>query len=90
VIIATGDHVRTARDALHFSRLMDRFVQNRRRFVGSDLEYSAAVEPRRRSAGRTGNGAAHRGGPMSNGRGNISNYATLLFGPGMIADRPWV
>ena len=46
------DYVRAARDALHFSRPVDRFVQNLRRFVGWDVQYLAAVEPQRR-LGRT-------------------------------------
>jgi hypothetical protein len=44
------DYVRAARDALHFSQLVDRFVQNLRRFVGWDVQYFAAVEPQRRLA----------------------------------------
>ncbi|MBW8485109.1 replication initiator [Actinomadura parmotrematis] len=44
------DYVRAARDALHFSKLVDRFVQNLRRFVGYDVQYFAAVEPQRRLA----------------------------------------
>jgi hypothetical protein len=44
------DYVRAARDAIHFSRLVDRFVQNLRRFVGWDVQYFAAVEPQRRLA----------------------------------------
>ena len=44
------DYRRAARDAIHFSRLVDRFVQNLRRFVGWDVQYFAAVEPQRRLA----------------------------------------
>jgi integrase len=44
------DYVRAARDAIHFSRLVDRFVQNLRRFVGWDVQYFATVEPQRRLA----------------------------------------
>ncbi|TDD14971.1 replication initiation protein [Actinomadura sp. KC06] len=44
------DYVRAARDALHFSKLVDRFVQNLRRFVGYDVQYFATVEPQRRLA----------------------------------------
>ena len=44
------DYVRAARDAIHFSRLVDRFVQNLRRYVGWDVQYFAAVEPQRRLA----------------------------------------
>ncbi|GAA4618144.1 hypothetical protein GCM10023195_81340 [Actinoallomurus liliacearum] len=47
---ATYDYRRAARDALHFSKLVDRFVQNLRRFVGYDVQYFAAVEPQRRLA----------------------------------------
>ncbi|MEU6745973.1 replication initiator [Spirillospora sp. NPDC046719] len=46
----TYDYTRAARDALHFSKLVDRFVQNLRRFVGYDVQYFAAVEPQRRLA----------------------------------------
>jgi hypothetical protein len=44
------DYGRAARDAVHFGRLVDRFVQNLRRFVGWDVQYFAAVEPQRRLA----------------------------------------
>jgi hypothetical protein len=44
------DYRRAARDALHFSKLVDRFVQNLRRFVGWDVQYFATVEPQRRLA----------------------------------------
>ncbi|GAA0568729.1 replication initiator [Actinomadura livida] len=44
------DYTRAARDALHFSKLIDRFVQNLRRFVGHDVQYFATVEPQRRLA----------------------------------------
>jgi hypothetical protein len=44
------DYRRAARDALHFSKLVDRFVQNLRRLVGYDVQYFAAVEPQRRLA----------------------------------------
>lgn len=44
------DYRGAARDALHFSKLVDRFVQNLRRFVGFDVQYFAAVEPQRRLA----------------------------------------
>ncbi|MEV5825213.1 replication initiator [Spirillospora sp. NPDC052242] len=44
------DYARAARDALHFSKLVDRFVQNLRRFVGHDVQYFATVEPQRRLA----------------------------------------
>lgn len=44
------DYRRAARDAVHFSKLVDRFIQNLRRFVGYDVQYFAAVEPQRRLA----------------------------------------
>ena len=47
---ATYDYGRAARDALHFSALFDRFIQNLRRFCGYDVQYFAAVEPQRRLA----------------------------------------
>lgn len=47
---ASYDYRRAARDALHFSKLVDRFVQNLRRLVGFDVQYFAAVEPQRRLA----------------------------------------
>ncbi len=46
----TYDYRRAARDALHFPKLIDRFVQNLRRFVGHDVQYFAVVEPQRRLA----------------------------------------
>jgi hypothetical protein len=47
---STYDYVRAARDALHFSKLVDRFVQNLRRFLGWEVQYFATVEPQRRLA----------------------------------------
>jgi Replication initiator protein, pSAM2 len=44
------DYRRAARDAVHFGRLVDRFIQNLRRFVGWEVQYFAAVEPQRRLA----------------------------------------
>ncbi|GIH65426.1 replication initiator [Microbispora siamensis] len=44
------DYARAARDALHFSRLVDRFVQNLRRVAGYDVQYFATVEPQKRLA----------------------------------------
>ncbi|MBB4933747.1 hypothetical protein F4561_004567 [Lipingzhangella halophila] len=44
------DYRRAARDALHFSKLVDRFVQNLRRVAGFDVQYFATVEPQRRLA----------------------------------------
>jgi hypothetical protein len=46
----TYDYTQAARDALHFSELFDRFVQNLRRFVGHDVQYFASIEPQRRLA----------------------------------------
>jgi hypothetical protein len=42
------DYRRAARDALAFSRLLDRLVQNLRRVAGYDVQYFATVEPQRR------------------------------------------
>jgi hypothetical protein len=47
---ASYEYERAARDALHFSALFDRFIQNLRRFCGYDVQYFAAVEPQRRLA----------------------------------------
>ncbi len=47
---AAYDYRQAARDALHFPKLIDRFVQNLRRFVGHDVQYFAVVEPQRRLA----------------------------------------
>ncbi|MEV7011148.1 replication initiator [Streptosporangium sp. NPDC051022] len=47
---ATYDYARAARDALHFSKLIDRFVQNLRRVAGYDVQYFATVEPQKRFA----------------------------------------
>jgi hypothetical protein len=44
------DYRRAARDALAFSRLLDRLVQNLRRVAGYDVQYFATVEPQRRLA----------------------------------------
>ena len=44
------DYVRAARDALHFSKLIDRFIQNLRRFLGWEVQYFATIEPQRRLA----------------------------------------
>jgi hypothetical protein len=46
----TYDYTRAARDALHFSKLIDRFVQNLRRVAGYDVQYFATVEPQKRFA----------------------------------------
>ncbi|MGW4666933.1 replication initiator [Streptosporangium sandarakinum] len=47
---ASYDYRRAARDALHFSKLVDRFVQNLRRVAGYDVQYFATVEPQKRLA----------------------------------------
>ncbi|GHH65144.1 hypothetical protein GCM10017673_08680 [Streptosporangium violaceochromogenes] len=47
---ATYDYAAAARDALHFSKLVDRFVQNLRRVAGYDVQYFATVEPQKRFA----------------------------------------
>ncbi len=44
------DYAGAARDALHFSKLVDRFVQNLRRVAGFDVQYFASVEPQKRLA----------------------------------------
>ncbi|GAA3624666.1 hypothetical protein GCM10022223_47180 [Kineosporia mesophila] len=46
----TYDYRRAARDAIAFSRLIDRLIQNLRRVAGYDVQYFAAVEPQRRLA----------------------------------------
>jgi hypothetical protein len=47
---ATYDYRRAARDAVHFSSLVDRWWQNLRRVVGWDAQYFATVEPQKRAA----------------------------------------
>ena len=47
---STYDYTRAARDALHFSALTDRFIQNLRRVLGYDAQYFGAVEPQKRLA----------------------------------------
>jgi hypothetical protein len=42
---ASYDYRRAARDALHFSAVADRFIQNLRRTLGYDAQYFGAVEP---------------------------------------------
>jgi hypothetical protein len=44
------DYRRAARDAVHFSALVDRWWQNLRRVVGWDAQYFATVEPQKRAA----------------------------------------
>jgi replication initiator protein RepSA len=44
------DYRRAARDAVHFSALVDRWWQNLRRVVGWDAQYFATVEPQKRTA----------------------------------------
>jgi hypothetical protein len=44
------DYRRAARDAIHFGKLVDRFIQNLRRVAGYDVQYFASVEPQRRLA----------------------------------------
>jgi hypothetical protein len=43
------DYRRAARDAVHFSALVDRWWQNLRRVVGFDVQYFATVEPQKRA-----------------------------------------
>ncbi|WAL64926.1 replication initiator protein [Amycolatopsis cynarae] len=47
---AEYDYQRAARDAVHFSSLVDRWWQNLRRVVGWDVQYFATVEPQKRAA----------------------------------------
>ncbi|WP_020670425.1 replication initiator [Amycolatopsis nigrescens] len=47
---ATYDYRRAARDAVHFSALVDRWWQNLRRVVGFEVQYFATVEPQKRAA----------------------------------------
>ena len=44
------DYRHAARDALHFSSLLDRFWQNLRRAAGWNVQYFATVEPQKRGA----------------------------------------
>jgi hypothetical protein len=44
------DYRRAALDALHFPKLVDRFVQNLRRCAGYQVQYFAAIEAQRRLA----------------------------------------
>ena len=50
VNMSTYDYRRAARDAVHFSALVDRWCQNLRRVVGWDVQYFATVEPQKRAA----------------------------------------
>ncbi len=47
---ASYDYRRAALDAMHFSKLVDRFWQNLRRCAGYQVQYFAAVEGQRRGA----------------------------------------
>ncbi|TDD16417.1 replication initiation protein [Kribbella turkmenica] len=47
---STYDYRRAALDALHFSKGVDRFVQNLRRCAGYKAQYFAVVEPQKRLA----------------------------------------
>jgi hypothetical protein len=47
---ASYDYRRAALDALHFSKLVDRFWQNLRRVAGYKVQYFATVEPQQRLA----------------------------------------
>jgi hypothetical protein len=44
------DYQAAARDALHFAALVDRFIQNLRRFLGYEVQYFATIEPQKRLA----------------------------------------
>lgn len=47
---ASYDYRRQALDALHFAKLVDRFIQNLRRVAGYKVQYFAVVEPQTRLA----------------------------------------
>jgi hypothetical protein len=47
---AAYDYRRAVRDAIHFGRLVDRFVQNLRRAVGWNVQYFAVIEAQQRGA----------------------------------------
>jgi hypothetical protein len=47
---ARYDYQRAALDAMHFAKLVDRWVQNLRRGAGFKVQYFAAIEPQRRLA----------------------------------------
>ncbi|MHB8273458.1 MAG: replication initiator [Dermatophilaceae bacterium] len=47
---ARYDYRRAALDAMHFAKLVDRWVQNLRRGAGFKVQYFAAIEPQRRLA----------------------------------------
>jgi hypothetical protein len=47
---ASYDYRRAALDAIHFSKLVDRWVQNLRRCAGYKVQYFSAIEPQRRLA----------------------------------------
>ena len=47
---ASYDYRRAALDALHLSKLWDRFTKNLRRAVGYEVQYFATLEPQRRLA----------------------------------------
>jgi hypothetical protein len=44
------DYRRAARDAVHFTALVDRWWQNLRRVLGWDVQYFATIEPQKRMA----------------------------------------
>jgi len=50
VDLAQYDYRRAALDAMHFAKLVDRWVQNLRRGAGFKVQYFAAIEPQRRLA----------------------------------------
>lgn len=47
---ANYDYRRAAKDAIHFSKAIDRLMQNLRRVAGFQVQYFGAVEPQRRLA----------------------------------------
>ncbi|WP_317623765.1 replication initiator [Catenulispora acidiphila] len=80
VALATYDCQRAARDAIHFARLVDRFVQNLRRLFGFDVQYFAAVESQRRLAAAPAHGDPQHHLPRRTSR---SHHRDLP--PGLVA-----
>jgi hypothetical protein len=59
----TYDYTRAARDALHFSALTDRFIQNLRRVLGYDAQYFGAIEPAKAAGAPPAHGHPRRDTP---------------------------
>ena len=77
------DYDQAARDALTFAALFDRFIQNLRRYLGTDVQYFAAVEPQRRLAPHVH--IALRGHRLTVG---AAPGAGRHLPPGLVARRP--